>query len=733
MRKSRSSQKLGIRYFLRYLANILDTFLDHLPGVEKARPIYVLFSLSILGIMMLILLGILALVYKNITTGIFDISLAFILIGNLLHGLRYRHYTFNTYLGISFVALLFVYMFLTGGVNRSGGFIWYYAFPLIACYILGSKRGAAATILILLPVIGLFLVKNPPSFFVIYDFYFKIRFISSFLLVFAFSFLFEYSREKNHEKLQRAHDDLEKRVEGRTSALQEAIQSLQKEISERRRIEEALRESEEKYRTILENIEDGYYEVDFAGNLTFFNDSICQISGRTKEELMGMNDREYTDQENAKKLYQTFYQVYRTGEPRRELDWEVIRKDGTKRCMEASVSLRKDPSGKPIGFRGIARDITERKRAEEALRESEEKYRTILENIEDGYYEVDLLGNLTFFNDSMCRIWGYPREELMGMNDRQYTDKENAKKLFQAFNKVYRTGEPRRECDWEIIRKDGTKRCIEASVSLRKDPSGKPIGFRGIIRDITERKRAEEALKEKTEELARSNQDLEQFAYVASHDLQEPLRMVTSYVQLLSQRYRDKLDSDAGEFIGFAVDGATRMWKLINDLLTYSRVGTRGKELESTDCEAVLNQSLNNLKVAIEEKGAVVTHDPLPKVMADNLQMGQLFQNLIGNAIKFRGNEPPRIHVSASRKGNVWTFSVRDNGIGIAPEYAERIFIIFQRLHGRNEYDGTGIGLAICKRIVERHGGRIWAESEVGKGATFYFTLPAIKANPLSS
>jgi PAS domain S-box-containing protein len=383
-------------------------------------------------------------------------------------------------------------------------------------------------------------------------------------------------------------------------------------------------------------------------------------------------------------------------------------------------------------YEQIKIEMQERKQAEEALRESEEKYRTILEKIEDAYYEVDLAGNLTFFNDSMCRIWGYPREELMGMNDRQYTDKENAKKLFQAFNKVYRTGEPRRECDWEIIRKDGTKRCIEASISLRKDSSGKPIGFRGIIRDITERKRAEEVLKEKTEELARSNRDLEQFAYVASHDLQEPLRMVTNYVQLLAQRYRGKLDSDAHEFIGFAVDGAIRMWKLINDLLAYSRVGMRAKEVEPTDCETVLNQSVNNLKVAIEENGAVVTHDLLPTVMADNLQLGQLFQNLIGNAIKFRGYEAPRIHVSASRKGNVWTFSVRDNGIGIAPEYAERIFIIFQRLHGRNEYDGTGIGLAICKRIVERHGGSIWAESEVGKGATFYFTLPARKAELLS-
>ena len=235
------------------------------------------------------------------------------------------------------------------------------------------------------------------------------------------------------------------------------------------------------------------------------------------------------------------------------------------------------------------------------------------------------------------------------------------------------------------------------------------------------------------EELARSNKELEQFAYVASHDLQEPLRMVTSYVQLLARRYKGKLDSDADDFIGFAVDGAVRMWKLINDLLTYSRVGIRGKESESTDSETVLNQSFNDLKVAIEENGAVVTHDPLPTVMVDRSQLGQLFQNLVGNAIKFRGNEPPRVAISASRNGNGWTFSVRDNGVGIAPEYSERIFIIFQRLHSRQKYAGTGIGLAICKKIVERHGGRIWVESEVGKGATFYFTLPAVKTEPLAS
>jgi len=249
---------------------------------------------------------------------------------------------------------------------------------------------------------------------------------------------------------------------------------------------------------------------------------------------------------------------------------------------------------------------------------------------------------------------------------------------------------------------------------------------------FAERKRMEKALRKKTEELARSNEDLEQFAYVASHDLQEPLRMVTSYVQLLSKRYKAKLDADANEFIDFAVDGAVRMRKLINDLLTYSRVGTQGKELSPTDSEAVLAQSVNDLKVTIEENGALVTHDPLPTVMADSPQLEQLFQNLIGNAIKFRRNEPPHVHISASRNGKGWIFSIRDNGIGFAPEYSERVFVIFQRLHSRQEYAGTGIGLAICKKIVERHGGHIWVESDVGKGAIFRFTIPAVGTEPLS-
>jgi PAS domain S-box-containing protein len=227
-------------------------------------------------------------------------------------------------------------------------------------------------------------------------------------------------------------------------------------------------------------------------------------------------------------------------------------------------------------------------------------------------------------------------------------------------------------------------------------------------------------------ELARSNTELQHFAYVASHDLQEPLRMVASYVQLLARRYQGKLDSDADEFIAFAIDGATRMQALINALLTYSRVGTQAKEFGPTDCDAVLDTILAGLKAAIEDSSAVITRDPLPMLMGDGTQLGQLFQNLIGNGIKFRGAVAPQIHISSRRNGKGWIFSVRDHGIGIDSRYAERIFVMFQRLHAKGEYPGTGIGLAICKKIVERHGGKIWVESRPGDGSTFYFTIPMI-------
>jgi len=271
------------------------------------------------------------------------------------------------------------------------------------------------------------------------------------------------------------------------------------------------------------------------------------------------------------------------------------------------------------------------------------------------------------------------------------------------------------------------------------------LGLAGIVvgQEIGQRRRAEmevrilnadlerrvadrtAELNERAKDLARSNSELQQFAYVASHDLQEPLRMVASFTQLLAKRYSEQLDDDARDFINYAVDGATRMQTLISDLLNYSRVGTQGNPLVPTDSEALFKRVLETLQFSIEESGAVIVSDTLPMVMTDPQQLGQLFQNLLSNAIKFHGEKPPNVRISTERDGNEWKISVRDCGIGISQEHADRIFIIFQRLHNKTEYPGTGIGLAICKKIVERHGGRIWIEPSPGGGATFCFTISA--------
>jgi light-regulated signal transduction histidine kinase (bacteriophytochrome) len=242
--------------------------------------------------------------------------------------------------------------------------------------------------------------------------------------------------------------------------------------------------------------------------------------------------------------------------------------------------------------------------------------------------------------------------------------------------------------------------------------------------ETKERRKAETAIDHYAAELERSNYELQQFAYVASHDLQEPLRMVTSYLGLLTKRYGDKLDKDANEFVAYATEGAARMQLLIQDLLAYSRVGTQGEPLRPMDCRSVLEQAKKNLTIALQEANGQVIHEPLPEVSGDATQLVQLFQNLLSNALKFRGRNKPLVQIGAVPNDGKWLFSVRDNGIGLNPDHAERIFVIFQRLHTNQEYDGTGIGLAICKRIVERHGGTIWVQSSPGEGATFYFTLP---------
>ena len=275
-------------------------------------------------------------------------------------------------------------------------------------------------------------------------------------------------------------------------------------------VETALQESEAKYHRMIENIGDGYYEVDLAGNFTFFNDTMARITGYPRRELMGMNNRQIMDEYNARRVYEVFNKVFVTGIAAKAFDWELVRKNGDKCTLEVSVSLRKSAQGKPVGFSGIARDISHRKMMERALRESEEKYRTIIENIEDGYYEVDLAGNFTFFNDSMCRLTSYTRDEMMGRNYRQIMDETNAKRVYNVFNTVYITQLSTRAVDWELLRRDASKRYIEVSVSLRKNLNGEPIGFMGIARDITERKKNEQTLLAREEDLRTKTNNLEE-------------------------------------------------------------------------------------------------------------------------------------------------------------------------------------------------------------------------------
>ena len=353
------------------------------------------------------------------------------------------------------------------------------------------------------------------------------------------------------------------------------------------------------------------------------------------------------------------------------------------------------------------------------------QFRQLLEAAPDAIIIVDRQGNIVLVNRMTELLFGYARDELIGQavelliparfRDGHHRHRDNY--ISSAHTRPMGSGLELFAC-----RKDGSEFPVEISLSPLQSPSGTLVT--SVVRDITERKQAQQMLERHAAELERSNSELEQFAYVASHDLQEPLRMITSYSQLLERRYKDKLDGDALEFIDYVVDGAKRMQELINDLLAYSRVGTRGREFEPVDMEAVYKRVLGNLQLAIEEQQAEVSHDPLPMVQADGLQLVQLLQNLIANAIKFHGDAAPKVHVSAERQNQEVLFCVRDEGIGFEPQYAERIFQVFQRLHGKSQYPGTGIGLAICKKIVERHGGRIWVESQPGQGAKFYFTLP---------
>jgi PAS domain S-box-containing protein len=355
----------------------------------------------------------------------------------------------------------------------------------------------------------------------------------------------------------------------------------------------------------------------------------------------------------------------------------------------------------------------------------------IVESSTDAIISKDLNSIVTSWNAGAEKIFGYSAAEMIGQPITRIIPPDRQREEDEIIARIKR-GE--RVDHFETVRrcKDGQLIHVSVLISPIKDANGHIVGASKVARDITKRVKAEEALRHaeetlrtQAEDLERSNKDLEQFAYVASHDLQEPLRAVAGCLQVLQRRYQGKMDARADELIGHAVDGSHRMQTLIEGLLAFSRVGTRGGEFKSVSCDEAIDSALNNLATAIQESGAIITRDKLPALKADPLQLALLFQNLIGNAIKFRGDRAPEIHVGAEHKGGHWILSVKDNGIGIEPQYFERIFVIFQRLHTRKEYPGSGIGLSICKKIVERHGGRISVASTPGQGCTFYCNFPA--------
>lgn len=468
----------------------------------------------------------------------------------------------------------------------------------------------------------------------------------------------------------------------------------------------------------------GSWEIDFSDLSIKWSEELCRIYGVDPENYTPTIEKfmdfvHPDDKEYVMNIAQEYYQSKKT----LNYYYRIIRPSGEIRIINGRGEPVLDNNGNLIRAIGTAQDVTEMKQTENSLKEQTALYETLLKAQSEMGEGIAITEGrrMIYVNSALCEMYGYDEKELLEMSsfidivvekDRERLTTRLRQRLLEE--NLPEIGET------SVVRKDG--RIIDIAYSLKLIRIDNKIQIVSIIRDITEQKKDAELLKINAAKLEQSNKDLEQFAYVASHDLREPLRTVSSYVQLLEKRYKDNLDAEANEFINYAVEGVKRMDRLINDLLAYSRV-TRQQEKEWVDCSEVVNTVLVNLNDTIKENQVEIITGKLPKIKSNALQMIQLFQNLITNAIKFRGEEPPKIHISSKEQKKEWLFSVKDNGIGIDKKYADKIFVIFQRLHTRDTYEGTGIGLAICKKIVEQQGGKIWFESEPGKGTNFYFTI----------
>lgn len=485
------------------------------------------------------------------------------------------------------------------------------------------------------------------------------------------------------------------------------------DISDRKRSEEALRRSEASLVRSQRIARLGSWEWDIPKNEVTWSEELHHLYGTTPGEFEASYEAflERVHPDDRAAVAEAISGAYESGEPF-EFDHRIVRPDGEVLVLHAEGEVVLDPERTPISMAGTGQDITERRRAEE----DNQRLAATVAQSEDAILAKDTEGVITGWNKGAERLYGYTAEEAIGSSISMLIPRDRAGEEWAIIAAILE-GRPIERYETARRHKSGRRVAVWATISPIRDSHGAIVGISSIARDTTELKRTERRLE-------RSNAELEEFAYIASHDLQEPLRSITGFVQLLERRYKGQLDEDADKFIGFIVGGVERMQTLIDDVLAYSRVG-RGELLrEPVDSRVAVERALALLDALVSEAGAEIEVGELPTVDADAPSLVQLFQNLISNALKFTDGSPPRVEISAAHRADGWSFAVADNGIGIDSDHQERVFRMFQRLHRREEYGGSGIGLAICKRIVERHGGRIWCEARPGGGALFQFTMP---------
>jgi two-component system, chemotaxis family, CheB/CheR fusion protein len=547
-----------------------------------------------------------------------------------------------------------------------------------------------------------------------------------------------------NEELQSLNEELHTAKEELESTNEE-LTTLNEQLGHQM---EALSQSEERFRILVDSIQDyAIFMLDPQGRIATWNRGAERLKGYKTQEIIGQHFSKFYPKEDRAKAAMELRTAIRKGFYREE-GWR-IRKDGSRIWARVVLTPVRSMTGKLKGFAKVTFDMSAQKAADEKLRQSEERFRLMVDAVQDyAIFMLDAKGYVVTWNIGAERLKLYKPNEIIGKHISTFYPKEDRRTQIPQKLMAHAVKHGRAVDEGWRVRKDGSRFWANVTITALKDKEGNLRGFSKVTRDMTERKKKEEelryaynALEEKvqertrelqkySEELMRSNADLQQFAYIASHDLQEPLRIVSIYADLLKRQLKDNSDLTVQNYFAFLQEGAQRAQRLIRELLEYSRIGTQGQTFVNVPIESVIKHVASLMDITISESKAKITHDHLPTLNVDRFQMEQLFQNLFTNAIKYRSSVPPVIHVSAQLRNEEWVFSVKDNGIGIEPQYKDLIFTVFKRLHSPQDYPGTGIGLALCKKIIERHGGKIWVESALGRGATFRFTLPVKRKKP---